>query len=137
MYMCALYMLTFMGEPKDHHVHEHAHESGPVMTVPLILLADPGGARRLRGLRAHRQGARLRRRLRRRWSTARSAKRRQRFHFDVPMAIISTVLVLGGLAGAMYYWAGAGERAAAMQQRFPFIHRVLATSSTSTTSTSG
>ena len=48
------------------------------------------------------------------------------FHFDVPMAIISTVLVLGGLAGAMYYWAGAGERAAAMQQRFPFIHRVLA-----------
>ena len=32
-------MLTFQGEPKDHHVHEHAHESGPVMSVPLILLA--------------------------------------------------------------------------------------------------
>ena len=32
-------MLTFLGEPKDHHVHEHAHESPPSMTVPLVLLA--------------------------------------------------------------------------------------------------
>ena len=39
MYMARLYMLTFTGEPKDQHVHEHAHESGPVMSVPLILLA--------------------------------------------------------------------------------------------------
>ncbi len=25
-YMLRVYMLTFRGEPKDHHVHEHAHE---------------------------------------------------------------------------------------------------------------
>jgi NADH-quinone oxidoreductase subunit L len=34
----ALY-LTFHGEPRDHHLYEHAHESPAVMTVPLALLA--------------------------------------------------------------------------------------------------
>ena len=29
MYMLRVYMLTFLGEPKDHHVYEHAHESRP------------------------------------------------------------------------------------------------------------
>ncbi|HEX9436024.1 MAG TPA: NADH-quinone oxidoreductase subunit L [Candidatus Limnocylindria bacterium] len=34
----ALYM-TFHGEPRDHHLYEHAHESPAVMTIPLLLLA--------------------------------------------------------------------------------------------------
>ena len=34
----AMYM-TFHGEPRDHHLYEHAHESPAVMTVPLVLLA--------------------------------------------------------------------------------------------------
>jgi NADH-quinone oxidoreductase subunit L len=34
----ALYM-TFHGEPRDHHLYEHAHESPPVMTIPLLALA--------------------------------------------------------------------------------------------------
>jgi NADH-quinone oxidoreductase subunit L len=34
----ALY-LTFHGEPRDHHLYEHAHESPPVMTIPLLALA--------------------------------------------------------------------------------------------------
>jgi NADH-quinone oxidoreductase subunit L len=38
-YMFRMWFLTFTGEPKDHHVHEHAHESPKLMTVPLILLA--------------------------------------------------------------------------------------------------
>jgi NADH-quinone oxidoreductase subunit L len=38
-YMFRMWFLTFMGEPKDHHVHDHAHESPRLMTVPLILLA--------------------------------------------------------------------------------------------------
>jgi len=38
LYMTRLYILTFLFEPKDHHVADHAHESGPLMTVPLILL---------------------------------------------------------------------------------------------------
>ena len=27
MYMARVFMLTFLGKPKDQHVHEHAHES--------------------------------------------------------------------------------------------------------------
>ena len=39
LYMTRVVMLTFFGKPKDEHVYEHAHESSPVMTVPLIILA--------------------------------------------------------------------------------------------------
>ena len=38
-YMFRLWFLTFAGEPRDHHVADHAHESPWVMTGPLILLA--------------------------------------------------------------------------------------------------
>jgi NADH-quinone oxidoreductase subunit L len=38
-YMSRMWFLTFTGKPRDHHVHEHAHESPPTMTVPLMILA--------------------------------------------------------------------------------------------------
>lgn len=38
-YMFRMWYLTFKGEPRDHHVYDHAHESPWTMTVPLILLA--------------------------------------------------------------------------------------------------
>jgi NADH-quinone oxidoreductase subunit L len=38
-YMLRLWFLTFTGPPRDAHVHEHAHESPAVMTVPLLVLA--------------------------------------------------------------------------------------------------
>jgi NADH-quinone oxidoreductase subunit L len=38
-YMFRMWFLTFTGEPRDEHVHEHAHESPWMMTVPLVLLA--------------------------------------------------------------------------------------------------
>ena len=38
-YMFRLWLLTFTGEPRDRHVHDQAHESPAVMTVPLVLLA--------------------------------------------------------------------------------------------------
>jgi NADH-quinone oxidoreductase subunit L len=37
--MFRLWFLTFAGKPRDEHVHDHARESPPVMTVPLIVLA--------------------------------------------------------------------------------------------------
>jgi NADH-quinone oxidoreductase subunit L len=37
-YMMRCWWMTFMGEPRDHHVHEHAHES-KLMYVPLVVLA--------------------------------------------------------------------------------------------------
>ncbi|MGE5193425.1 MAG: NADH-quinone oxidoreductase subunit L, partial [Deltaproteobacteria bacterium] len=38
-YMFRLWFYTFAGEPRDHHVYEHAHESPWVMTVPLLVLS--------------------------------------------------------------------------------------------------
>jgi NADH-quinone oxidoreductase subunit L len=38
-YMFRMWFMTFSGEAKDHHVHDHAHESPRVMTVPLVILA--------------------------------------------------------------------------------------------------
>ena len=38
-YMFRLWFLAFSGKPRDHHVHDHAHESPAVMTLPLVFLA--------------------------------------------------------------------------------------------------
>jgi NADH-quinone oxidoreductase subunit L len=38
-YMFRMWFLTFAGKPRDQHVHEHAHESPWVMTMPLVVLA--------------------------------------------------------------------------------------------------
>jgi proton-translocating NADH-quinone oxidoreductase chain L len=38
-YMFRLWFMTFAGKPRNHHKYDHAHESPPVMTYPLILLA--------------------------------------------------------------------------------------------------
>ncbi len=38
-YMFRLWFYTFAGQPRDHHVYEHAHESPWIMTVPLIVLS--------------------------------------------------------------------------------------------------
>jgi NADH-quinone oxidoreductase subunit L len=38
-YMFRLWYLAFSGRPRDQHRYEHAHESPPVMYVPLVILA--------------------------------------------------------------------------------------------------
>jgi NADH:ubiquinone oxidoreductase subunit 5 (subunit L)/multisubunit Na+/H+ antiporter MnhA subunit len=38
-YMFRLWYLTFAGEPRNHHVYDHAHESPKIMYMPLIVLA--------------------------------------------------------------------------------------------------
>jgi NADH-quinone oxidoreductase subunit L len=38
-YMFRLWFYTFLGKPRDQHLHEHVHESPWVMTGPLVLLA--------------------------------------------------------------------------------------------------
>ncbi len=38
-YMFRLWFMTFLGEPRDKHRHEHAHEAPQVMWIPLVVLA--------------------------------------------------------------------------------------------------
>jgi NADH-quinone oxidoreductase subunit L len=38
-YMFRLWFMTFAGEPRDHHIYDHAHESPRIMYYPLVVLA--------------------------------------------------------------------------------------------------
>jgi NADH-quinone oxidoreductase subunit L len=38
-YMFRLWFMTFAGKPRDHHIYDHAHESPPVMYIPLVVLS--------------------------------------------------------------------------------------------------
>ena len=38
-YMFRLWFMTFAGEPRDQHRYEHAHESPPIMYMPLVVLS--------------------------------------------------------------------------------------------------
>jgi NADH-quinone oxidoreductase subunit L len=38
-YMFRLWFMTFAGKPRDQHIYDHAHESPPVMYLPLALLS--------------------------------------------------------------------------------------------------
>src|SRR5207247_5172673 len=38
-YVTRALWMTFYGEPRDHHLYDHAHESPRVMTLPLVALA--------------------------------------------------------------------------------------------------
>ena len=37
-YMMRLFVMTFLGKPRDQHIHDHAHEGGFSMQMPLIVL---------------------------------------------------------------------------------------------------
>jgi NADH-quinone oxidoreductase subunit L len=120
-YMLRVYMLTFLGEPKDHHAYEHAHESPPVMSWPLIALAvlavvagfvvfEPIG--KAIGLESGFLG----------FVDNVLVADVEGFSLDWPMAIISTVLVGGGLVFAWNAWSGEMALAKDMGARFPWAY---------------
>ena len=37
-YVARIWILTFLGPPRDQHVYDHAHESGPLMLIPMLIL---------------------------------------------------------------------------------------------------
>jgi NADH-quinone oxidoreductase subunit L len=43
-YVTRALWMTFYGEPRDHHLYDHAHESPRVMTLPLVALAAGSAA---------------------------------------------------------------------------------------------
>ncbi len=124
MYMMRIYMLTFLGEPKDHHAYDHAHESPPIMSYPLVLLAGitlvagfvvfdavgeaVGFGSGFLGMVEHVFDEEL-----------------YHFHFDWPIAIISSVLALLGLGAAWVTWSGDQVLAKAAGARFPFFYRLF------------
>ena len=121
-YTTRLIMLTFVSEPRDRHVHEHAHESPPVMIIPLVMLATLSvvagfvaferigealgftggiGALVFTGARGH------------------------GFEFDQTLALGATVSALAGVAIGIFYWHGRAERAERARSWAPELHALL------------
>jgi NADH-quinone oxidoreductase subunit L len=123
-YMLRVYLLTFQGEPKDHHVHDHAHEMPFAMTGPLILLASitlVAGFVVFQGV-GDVFG----------WGTGfletveyTLTDHPHEFEFDVPIAIISTVLVGAGLVVAWMAWTGEMAMSKAAGAKFPFLYALF------------
>jgi NADH-quinone oxidoreductase subunit L len=114
LYMTRLYIRTFLFDPKDEHSYEHAHESGALITVPLILLAIPtviggfvvfdevgealgfpGGFGQFVWLHEPHE---------------------YEFHLDT--AVLSTVLAGGGLVVGWFAWQGRAEIATRVRESF-------------------
>jgi NADH-quinone oxidoreductase subunit L len=123
LYMARVIMLTFFGEPKDQHVIEHAHESPPVMTAPLVLLAALAvvsgfvvfegvgeamgfGTGWLGFIFSPHHGP-------------------EEFHVNWGITLLSVALVGAGLAGGIWAWSGTAEPARRAAAFSPLAYRVL------------
>lgn len=101
-YMTRLWVMTFLGEPRSEHA-EHAHESPPVMSVPLLLLAIAAavggiGATAVRGALENPASGHA--------------------SLSLPLAVAATlVAVIGIFAGYQIYRASHGQEP--LQRRLP------------------
>ncbi len=123
-YTTRLFIRTFMGKPMDEQVHEHTHESGFVMTGPLMFLAllaavsglvvfhqvgkglgFPGGITEfifLPGEHPH------------------------RYHIDWGFAAASLAMATVGIWGAAWmYWGNSLKRSTALAEWNPGVYRML------------
>jgi NADH-quinone oxidoreductase subunit L len=120
-YMGRVFILTFLGHPREPQVRAHAHESPPVMSVPLVLLAAltvvsgfvaidavgralgfPGGIGEVIYL-----------------------EHPHVLDFDIWVAAGSSALVALGLLGAWYAWLVRTDVPQRAAQAFPRVHALL------------
>ncbi len=113
-YMFRLCFLTFFGKPRDHHRHEHAHESPRVMTWPLAFLAFLAvtagwvGIPTLHGFSSF---------------VFHGEPYHTSFHWDV--MIISTIVAVGGIGLAYLIYYKQAISADRLAERFRPIHTFL------------
>ena len=110
LYMTRLVLLVFTGKPRNEHVYEHAHEPGPAMKLPLVLLGVLtvvagfvvfDGVGRLMGFPGG-------------FGEFLFTHEPEAFHINAGVTASSIALVLVGIAGGFYFWGGAAERAKAV-----------------------
>jgi NADH-quinone oxidoreductase subunit L len=122
LYMMRVVMLTFFGEPKDQHVYDHAHESSPVMSWPLILLAGLAivsgfvvfeGVGEALGFHSGWLGF-----------VYNHAEGPEEFHIDWFISILSLVLVVIGLVAGYFFWRGDAEPARRAGAFSPLLYKL-------------
>ena len=122
LYMTRLFVRTFLFAPREQAAYDHAHEGGPLITVPLLILGllatvggfvvfdevgealgFPGGIAQFVFLHeAH------------------------EFKFHLDTAITSTVLAGGGAVAGWILWQNKAELAASIRDRFAPVSTLLA-----------
>jgi NADH-quinone oxidoreductase subunit L len=124
MYMMRVFMLTFLGQPREEHAYEHAHESPPLISWPLLLLAAFAaiagfvvfeGIGDAIGLEAGFLGF-----IERVFEEDVHA-----FEFDWAVAVGSSALVVAGLGAAVYAYRGDAAPARAARRRAPLVYQVV------------
>ncbi|MEX2247629.1 MAG: NADH-quinone oxidoreductase subunit L [Dehalococcoidia bacterium] len=123
LYMVRLVMLTFFGEPKDQHVHEHAHESEASMSWPLMLL---GALAAVAGFVVF-EGVGEALGFHSGWLgfVYNLAEGPEEFHVNWGISILSVVLVSAGLVAGLWIWAGKAEPARRAAAFSPFLYRMF------------
>ena len=120
-YTTRLVLLTFFGTPRNHHAHEHAHESPWLMAGPLVILAVlatvagffvfhgvgvalgfPGGIGEL--IFEHEPEV---------------------FQMDLVFAAGAVAMALAGIGIGCIYWWGSAERATRARSWAPELHQLL------------
>ena len=121
LYMTRLVLLVFTGKPRNEHVYEHAHEPGPAMNLPLLLLGVLtvfagfvvfDGVGRLMGLPGG-------------FGEFVFTHEPEVFRINAGVTASSILLVLVGIAGGFYFWGGAAERAKAVGEKMPQVYSLL------------
>jgi NADH-quinone oxidoreductase subunit L len=123
LYMTRVAMLTFFGEPRDQHAHDHAHESPPSMTAPLVLLSALAvvsgfvvfeGIGELLGFHSGWLGF-----------VYNPLEGPEEFAVNWWISILSVVLVGAGLAGGVWLWGGRAEGARRAGEASPLLYRLF------------
>jgi NADH-quinone oxidoreductase subunit L len=120
-YSTRLVLLTFFGEPKDHHAYDHAHESPPLMTVPLLILAALavvagfvifGGVGRALGFPG---------------GIGEVVFTHEPHAFEPDWAFAATALAasVAGIGIGLAYWGGDARRAVSARAWAPDLHQLL------------
>jgi NADH-quinone oxidoreductase subunit L len=115
LYMFRLLWLTFFGAPRmDEKTAHHVHESPLSMTGVLAVLAVLSA---IGGFLAvpHFLEPQL----------PLPAVKPELHHLETPLVVVSVVIALAGLAGAVFLFGGTAERAARARAQFAGLHRLL------------
>jgi NADH-quinone oxidoreductase subunit L len=121
LYMTRLFVRTFLFETRDRESWDHAHDAEPVMTLPLILLAVLSviggfvvfeGVGELLGFPGG-------------FGEFVYFEEPEGFDFDLAVAVLSTVLAVGGIAVGWYFWSNDAEPARRAAERFRPVYDVF------------